>query len=319
MTYLDLSRKTGVFVLGVLFVLVTLFFTNTSIYAEGLDSEAQDTEDLLPLVIDVTNGTNTATSTDKNSTDIDLTASLENLEKFECEIEGHKYDQNGNPLSNWKIGLMKIITQDDKIDIWNLAEDVTDTDGYYCLEWDGETRVLRGDTQFVLDKPFDLVYRVYEELTDNWSLLSIEKGDDINNISVVDENDIRYDGDYVSTQIGEINGYVYANAAYHVDFYNVKNEEEISVVDGGENGGSGGSSSGGSGTRVGDRNRGGGSSSNPEPQVLGEATSTIPLVSGNQVTIVPTGAPGTGAGGSSSNSTLTFNQVLYINRFNFKN
>ena len=92
MTYLDLSRKTGVFVLGVLFVLVTLFFTNTSIYAEGLDSEAQDTEDLLPLVIDVTNGTNTATSTDKNSTDIDLTDSMENLEKFVCEIEGHKYD-----------------------------------------------------------------------------------------------------------------------------------------------------------------------------------------------------------------------------------
>ncbi|MBP9836650.1 MAG: hypothetical protein KBC78_02330 [Candidatus Pacebacteria bacterium] len=290
--------------------------TGLEIHEAGCEVSAID--------IDTNTGTSTdnnATSTDSNTstTTTDTTDDTENTdysEPFECEIEGHKYDQNGNPLSDWQIGLMKIITQDEKTDIWDLAEDITDNDGYYCLEWDGETRVFRGVAPTITAVPYDFTYHVYEKLVSGWSFLSIEKGSDVNNLLVVDESDTRYDGDYISTQIGETNGYIYTDAAYHVDFYN-KKVEETPVISGGSgstdgnNGGSGGDNNSSS-TRVGDRNSN--SNSNPKPRVLGEATSTAPLISGEQVTVVPYGAPNTGAGGTSTSQTLTLSQILYISR-----
>lgn len=260
-----------------------------------LDTESTSTENI-PA---------TTTENTENNESSENNENIETVTQFACEIEGHKYDQNGAPLPEWQIGLMKIITQGENTDIWDLANDMTDSDGYYCLEWDGETRELRGDTPTINDLPYDFTYHVYEKLVDGWNFLSIEKGADVSGLVVVDENEIRYDGEYISTQVGEINGYIYADSAYHVDFYNYKDAEIVPVVEE-ENRGSGSS-----GTRVGDRNRGG---SNPQPKVLGEATSTLPLIAGNQVTLVPTGAPDTGAGGTSNVNTLGLSNILFIGR-----
>ncbi len=137
----------------------------------------------------------------------------------ECEIEGHKYDSKGQPLANWTMGLMKVIKHNKGTDIYDLATDVTDADGYYCLNWDGESRTLRGKSTYK-NGPYTFTYQVYEKLVNGWKNVSIEKGPDYNSLSVVPTVDIKKDGVYVGTQIGEQNGYIYTNAAYHVDFYN---------------------------------------------------------------------------------------------------
>lgn len=278
------------------------------------ESSMSDQDEMMlnqELVIDTelasTSDEDNLATTTENTENNESSENNENIEtpiEFACEIEGHKYDQNGAPLPEWQIGLMKIITQGENADIWDLADDVTDSDGYYCLEWDGETRTLRGDAPTITSSPYDFTYHVYEKLTDGWNFLSIEKGADVSGLVVVDENEIRYDGNYISTQVGEINGYIYADSAYHVDFYNYKDAEVVPVVEEESR------RSGSSGTRVGDRNR----NSKPEPKVLGEATSTLPLVVGNQVTLVPTGAPDTGAGGTSGANTLTVSNILFIGR-----
>lgn len=341
MTYVNLGKKTGIFLLISLFVLVSLLFTPVSASAEenvsttdttessivdntdnatSTDNTANSTDNIATSTDNTATSTDVATTTDNQATTTENTATStdttensnndESDNEFKCEIEGHKYDQNGNPLPEWQIGLMKIITQGENTDIWDLANDLTDSKGYYCLEWDGETRVFRGEAPKITTDPYDFTYHVYEKLVNGWSFLSIEKGPDINNLSVVDESDTRYDGQYVSTQVGEVNGYIYSDAAYHVDFYNSKNKEE-EVITGS---GSGGSSSSGSGTRVGDRKRSGGTGTKPEPKVLGEATSTMPLIAGDQVSVMPAGAPNTGAGGTANTPTLTLNQVLYISK-----
>lgn len=241
----------------------------------------------------------------------------------QCEIEGHKYDQAGNPLADWQIGLMKVITQGENKDVWDLATDTTDVDGYFCLEWDGETRQFRGEGEpTIVGGEYSFVYRVYEKLVDGWKNISVEMGPAYNNLEVVADEDIQNDGEEVSVQIGEEGGYIYADAAYHVDFYNkkdeitstttststvpcvdtetVKCEVPVVVVENSSR------HSGGSGTRV---NR----KATPEPQVLGVSTSS-PAVLGEQVSVVPTGAPDTGAGGTSTNNTLTLSQVLFTSR-----
>ena len=136
-----------------------------------------------------------------------------------CEIEGHKYDQTGKPLANWTMGLMKVITHNKGVDTYDLATAVTDSDGYYCLNWDGETRVARGVSTYQ-NGPYTFVYRIYEKLLLGWGNVSVEKGPNFSTLAVVPAVDIKKEGDYVSVQIGTQNGYIYANAAYHVDFYN---------------------------------------------------------------------------------------------------
>lgn len=137
----------------------------------------------------------------------------------QCEIEGHKYDQTGKPLKNWEIGLMKVIKHNNGTDIYDLATAVTDSNGYYCLNWDGEARTLRGVSTYK-SGPYTFTYNVYEKLTSGWKNVSIEKGPNFSTLLVVPNSEIKKDGVYISTQIGEQNGYIYSNAAYHVDFYN---------------------------------------------------------------------------------------------------
>lgn len=145
-----------------------------------------------------------------------------------CEIEGHKYDQFGNPLSGWEIGLMKTLTHSNGTDVYDLATDVTDENGYYCLRWDGETRVARAPSKYI-GGPYDFVYRVYEKLQTGWQTVSIEKGASVPELAAVPEEDIETDGVYVSVQMGVENGYIYGGAEYHIDFYNQELQEVRSI------------------------------------------------------------------------------------------
>ena len=142
-----------------------------------------------------------------------------------CEIEGHKYNATGNPLKDWTIGLMKVLTFSDRSESHDVATDVTDKDGHFCLQWDGYT----GTT--VVEEPHSFSYRVYEVLKAGWKYLSVEEGVDFNNLNVVDDADVEVSDGRASVQIGEVNGYIYANAEHHVDFYN----QEIDPCDIGEN------------------------------------------------------------------------------------
>ena len=141
-----------------------------------------------------------------------------------CEIEGHKYDETGNPLKDWFIGLKKFATYGDEVVGYTIMSDETDEDGYYCLEWD------EVDFSEVEDGYDSFVYHIFEKLKAGWNFLSIEKGEDTDNLTVVDDEDIWYQDDEVGTQFGEENGYILADTAYHVDFYNQYDQ------DGGGNG-----------------------------------------------------------------------------------
>ncbi len=219
-------------------------------------------------------------------------------EEQACEIEGHKYDASGNPLKDWTIGLMKVLTFSDRDQSKDLVNDViTDKDGYYCLEWDGYTNTE------VVHEPHSISYRVYEVLKDGWKYVNIEAGEDSDNLAVVAHEDIEVKDGRVSVQIGENNGYIYSNAEYHVDFYNTKD------TDGGNNGGGGDGENGNGGTE-GDGNGGnGGSNRNgtsgtrikraPAGEVIGASTTTpAGMILGEATSTMPVGAPNTGAGGT---------------------
>ncbi len=136
-----------------------------------------------------------------------------------CEIEGHKYDKDGKPLKGWTIGLMKIIKHNKGTDVYDLATTTTDVNGYYCLNWDGEKRTPRGTPSYK-NGPYTFTYHVFEKLQANWENHAVEKGTTHLDLAVVPSAQVKVDGQYVYTQIGVENGYIYANAAYHVDFYN---------------------------------------------------------------------------------------------------
>lgn len=153
----------------------------------------------------------------------------------QCEIEGHKYDSSGKPLANWTMGLMKVIKHNKGTDVYDLATAVTDSSGYYCLNWDGEARTLRGVSTYK-SGPYTFTYSVYEKLTSGWKNVSIEKGPNFSSLLVVQNSDIKKDGVYISTQIGEQNGYIYSNAAYHVDFYNQLVKDKNKEIKKGNNG-----------------------------------------------------------------------------------
>lgn len=223
------------------------------------------------------------------------------VEEQACEIEGHKYDANGDPLEDWTIGLMKVLHIGNDVTVSDLANDVTGEDGYYCLEWDGISNTT------VIEKPYTLTYRVYEVLKDGWKYLSVEEGEDTDNLDVVADTDIEVADGRVSVQIGEDNGYIYANAAHHVDFYNT---EDIDFVGGENGGGNGGGGNGGSGNG-GNVNNGGNGVSNrngtsgtrikraPAGEVLVASTTTpTGMVLGEATSTMPVGAPNTGAGGT---------------------
>ncbi len=137
-----------------------------------------------------------------------------------CEVEGHKYDENTNPLSGWTMGLMKVVSHNKGIDIYDLATDVTDKNGYFCLDWDGKKQTIRGKSTYK-SGPKTVTYRVYEKMLSGWKNIDVERGVDFNNLVQVPVIDIKKEGDYVS--VGVPINETTLNTAYHVDFYNYKN------------------------------------------------------------------------------------------------
>lgn len=153
----------------------------------------------------------------------------ENVDEDKCEVEGHKYtldsERKAVPLSDWVIGLMKIRTyEDESSNTFDLAYDITDKDGYYCLEWDGESGLPEGEET----TPYkSFVYYVYEVLVAGWTNIIIEKGIDVPSLAPVPDTEIfETPIDRVSTQVFEKNGYLPADTAYHVDFYNKKDGDD---------------------------------------------------------------------------------------------
>lgn len=136
-----------------------------------------------------------------------------------CDIEGHKYDHNTQPLKGWTIGLMKVVKHNKGTDVYDLATAVTDKDGYFCLKWNGTSQTARGKTTYK-GGPSSYTYRVFEKLQSGWENVDVERGPDYNSLVQVPKNDILMQGEYVSVQVGEQNGTIVKNAAYHVDFYN---------------------------------------------------------------------------------------------------
>jgi hypothetical protein len=154
-----------------------------------------------------------------------------------CEFEGHKYDEQGNPLQGWDIGLMKKITHNKGVDRFDLATATTDVNGYFCLDWNGEKRVPIGTPTYT-SGPYSFEYFVYEKMKPDWQVVSIEKGASVPLLAVVPGGQIIKDGIYTMVSMGS--GYIYASAGYHVDFYNefkvkevVKKEEKRSSGGGG--------------------------------------------------------------------------------------
>lgn len=134
-----------------------------------------------------------------------------------CEFEGHKYDTEGNPLKDWSIGLMKKIKHNKGVDVYDLATTTTDSNGYFCLDWNGESRTLRGTSTYQ-SGPYTHEYFVYEFLKTGWGNAFIEKGATVPLLTPVPQGQIIKEGQYVSVSMGT--GYIQANKAYHVDFYN---------------------------------------------------------------------------------------------------
>ncbi len=146
-----------------------------------------------------------------------------------CEVEGHKYDQPGNPLAGWNIGLMKVVKHNKGTDIYDLTTAVTDKDGYFCLDWDFVKETPRGKTKYK-NGPTTVTYRVYEKLIPNWQNVEIQKGTSWQTLAEVTGADIETQGEYVSVQIGGQNATITPNAAYHVDFYNKKYNKYVKDV-----------------------------------------------------------------------------------------
>ncbi len=160
----------------------------------------------------------------------------------QCEFEGHKYDETGTPLMDWVIGLMKFVTYevDGTNDSFILDEEATDADGYYCLETNGY------DGTYGIEGSYSFIYKIYEILEDGWENVSVEMGtnEDVENntLTIVLEGDIEEsetdfvgDGErgvqkIITVDVSEENGYIFADAAFHVDFYNQE-------TDGGNGGG----------------------------------------------------------------------------------
>lgn len=134
-----------------------------------------------------------------------------------CEIEGHKYNEKAEPLAGWTIGLSKKIRHSKGYDMYDLATTTTDKDGYFCLDWNGESRTLRGKSTYA-GGAYTHEYFVYEYLKDGWKNVLIEKGATVPELANVPQNQIWTDGKYINVSMGT--GYIISGAAYHVDFYN---------------------------------------------------------------------------------------------------
>lgn len=129
-----------------------------------------------------------------------------------CLVSGHKYDDEGNPLAGWTIGLegtygsmSEMYADDDSESL--IGTDVTDEDGYYCVP---DTLDGSGSD-----------YQVYEVLQDGWTPAW----------AIVD-------GGEATTTPNEYGGRAYVNVPYvgdgmTVDFYNTNESTPPAEEDGG--------------------------------------------------------------------------------------
>ncbi len=150
-----------------------------------------------------------------------------------CEIEGHKYDKNGKPLKDWLIGLSKKIRHNNGFDMYDLATTTTDSNGYFCLDWNGESRTLRGVSTYK-GGAYTHEYFVYEYLKQGWENAFNEKGPNPYALLPVLPSEIWKDGSYINITMGS--GYIIANAGYHVDFYNATVTQSLAKKKKGNNG-----------------------------------------------------------------------------------
>lgn len=197
---------------------------------------------------------------------IDATNGLCKEPQPECIIEGYKYDEKGQPLEGWTIGLgmwypYELLPSDGTV----VGTDETDENGYYCIVSDEEI-------------PKNYRYEAYEIMQDSWTALGYEiEGENMQDLYPGSGS---FDDHFFTNNINE---YLFGENALpiQIDFYNT-----------GGNGGNGGNEGGG-GNNSSTTNGGGGgpslrrtSSSGGEGEVLGEQTSILPI-----------GAPATGRGG----------------------
>ncbi|MEN9405086.1 MAG: hypothetical protein RLY47_45 [Candidatus Parcubacteria bacterium] len=104
-----------------------------------------------------------------------------------CLVEGYKYDEEGNPLEGWYIGLegyyypeytrQDIVIYEEQL----IGSDVTDENGYYCIQ--GEVEGPGSN------------YSVYEVIQEGWDNVGAEINDD--EVSEYYDN-----GDIASVEIG---------------------------------------------------------------------------------------------------------------------
>ncbi|MCA9365443.1 DUF642 domain-containing protein [Candidatus Kaiserbacteria bacterium] len=136
----------------------------------------------------------------------------------ECIIEGHKFNEYGEPLEGWTIGLavrdsflsrVQTFISDGPVygEPEIIGTDVTDDDGYYCIE----PREKKFELQDIIPKL--TTYGVYEEMQSGWEFMKVEVDED--------ERDLQPDSFFdvfVEVDLDEDS---------HVDFYNREKDDEL--------------------------------------------------------------------------------------------
>lgn len=209
-----------------------------------------------------------------------------------CLVEGYKFDERGNPLSGWNIGLAGTlyneyypavqILDEEEYDQFEgfevIGTDVTDEDGYYCIlddnglvadYFDDEEEDELYEVEIRGFGPLFGEFIVYEEMQDGWS---------IDHVDLFGENT-----DYYFDDVYDVYTYIYSLGGYsdwfslldqeleedegifipRVDFFNTQDEDEQPTPTN-SNGRRGGNTVGGG--------------SGPSGQVLGASTDACPMM-----------------------------------------
>ncbi len=140
-------------------------------------------------------------------------------EEDQCIIEGYKYDEYGDPLSGWEIGLSGEFYEDYGDDEGGYVEDtytdITDENGYYCIEEYREDRSEPGQN-----------YEVGEVLQSGWNPIKVTVDGDERSHNTADS----FFDVWVEIDLPEI------GETLEVDFYNEEeegdNDEEQCLIEG---------------------------------------------------------------------------------------
>jgi len=98
-----------------------------------------------------------------------------------CLIDGYKYDHTGSPLSGWTIGLAETMS-DHMYDVPYVLDpsifgtDVTDDNGYYCLniEKKPENDLIQTAVVPPVYDEYAYTHLVFEEMQDGWMNIKVE-------------------------------------------------------------------------------------------------------------------------------------------------